>query len=69
MRMPRPFLVALPLVPGMVEDHQKDVKDVARQAEKGKDPNLEEWAGKTPPALREHLREIESIPAKVLAKE
>jgi putative membrane protein len=52
----------------MVKDHRKDVKDFERQAERGKDPSLKEWAGKTLPTLREHLREIENISAKVLAK-
>ena len=52
----------------MVQDHRQDVKDFERQAERGKDPSLKEWAGKTLPTLREHLREIENISAKVLAK-
>jgi putative membrane protein len=52
----------------MVQDHRQDVKDFERQAERGKDPTLKEWAGKTLPTLREHLREIENISAKVLAK-
>ncbi len=52
----------------MVQDHRKDVKDFERQAVRGKDLSLKEWAGKTLPTLREHLREIENISAKVLAK-
>ena len=52
----------------MVADHRQDVKDFERQAERGKDPTLKEWAGKTLPTLREHLREIENISAKVLAR-
>jgi hypothetical protein len=47
--------------------NRQDVKDFERQAERGKDPSLKEWAGKTLPTLRKHLREIESISAKVLA--
>jgi putative membrane protein len=52
----------------MVKDHRQDVKDYERQAKRGKDPSLKEWAGKTLPTLREHLREIENISANVLAK-
>ena len=53
----------------MVQDHRPDVKDFERQAaERGKDPSLKEWAGKTLPTLREHLREMKNISAKVLAK-
>jgi putative membrane protein len=52
----------------MVKDHRNDVKDFERQAVRGKDLSLKEWAGKTLPTLREHLREIENISAKVLAK-
>jgi putative membrane protein len=52
----------------MVKDHRKDVKEFERAASSAKDPAVKAWAGKTLPTLREHLREVENISAKVLAK-
>jgi putative membrane protein len=52
----------------MVKDHRKDVKAFEQEAGRAKDPDLKAWIDKTLPTLREHLREIENISAKVLAK-
>ena len=40
----------------MVEDHEKAVKLFRRQSEKGDNPELKQFAGKTLPALEEHLK-------------
>jgi putative membrane protein len=52
----------------MVKDHRKDVKEFEQQATRAKDPDLKARVDKTLPTLHEHLREIENISAKVLAK-
>jgi putative membrane protein len=52
----------------MVKEHRKDVKEFEQQATRAKDPDLKAWVDKTSPTLHEHLREIENISAKVLAK-
>lgn len=40
----------------MVDDHEKDVKKFRRQAEKGQNAELKQFAGKTTPILEEHLK-------------
>jgi putative membrane protein len=52
----------------MVKDHRKDVKEFERASTSAKDPAVKAWAGKTLPTLREHLREVENLSAKVLTK-
>ena len=52
----------------MVKDHRKDVKAFEQQATRAKDPDLKAWIDKALPTLRDHLKMIETISAKVLAK-
>lgn len=52
----------------MVKDHRHDVKEFERASGRAKDQDLKAWIDKTLPTLRDHLREIENISAKVLAK-
>jgi putative membrane protein len=52
----------------MVKDHRRDVKEFERASGSAKDPDLKTWIDKTLPTLRDHLREIENISAKVQAK-
>ncbi len=52
----------------MVKDHRKDVKEFERHSARNKDPELKAWVDKTLPTLRDHLREIENISVKILAK-
>jgi len=40
----------------MVKDHEKDVKEFRKQAEKAKDPDVKNFAAKTLPTLQEHLQ-------------
>jgi putative membrane protein len=44
-----------------VDDHKKDIKEFEKQAEKGSDPALKEFAQNTLPALRQHLETAETI--------
>jgi putative membrane protein len=55
-------------VEAMVKDHRKDVKAFEQQSMRAKDPDLKAWVDKTLPTLRDHLKMIENISAKVLAK-
>jgi putative membrane protein len=52
----------------MVKDHQKTVKRFQAQAGQTKDEAVKKWVDKTLPTLREHLKEIQSVAAKVQAK-
>ena len=52
----------------MVKDHRKDVKEFERQSTRAKDTDLKAWVDKTLPTLRDHLKMIENISAKVPAK-
>ncbi len=52
----------------MVKDHRKDVKEFERHSARNKDSELKAWVDKTLPTLRDHLREIENISVKILAK-
>jgi putative membrane protein len=49
----------------MVEDHQKDVQEFTDQAQKAKDPDVKQWAGKTLPTLQKHLEKAQQIDAKL----
>ena len=45
----------------MVKDHKKDVADFNRERTSGKDNEVKQFAGKTLPTLKEHLKKAESI--------
>jgi putative membrane protein len=45
---------------GMVGDHRSDIKKFQNQSQKGKDPALREFATKTLPTLKEHLKLAEA---------
>jgi putative membrane protein len=45
----------------MVKDHKKDVADFNRESTSGKDSEVKQFAGKTLPTLKEHLKQAESI--------
>jgi len=45
----------------MVKDHEAAVELFASEAQSGQDADLKEWAGKTLPTLREHLRMAKSL--------
>jgi putative membrane protein len=40
----------------MVDDHERDVKEVEKASRDVKDPELRAWASRTLPILQEHLR-------------
>jgi putative membrane protein len=48
----------------MVEDHKKDVALFEKESKSGKDSNVKQFAAKTLPTLREHLRMAEDIASK-----
>jgi putative membrane protein len=45
----------------MVKDHKKDVAEFNRESTNGKDNDVKQFAGKTLPTLKEHLKQAESI--------
>lgn len=45
----------------MIEDHEKGIEDVERQAENANDPAVKSWAAKTLPTMRQHLERAKSI--------
>ncbi len=45
----------------MVKDHKKDVAEFNRESTSGKDNAVKEFAAKTLPTLKEHLKKAESI--------
>ena len=45
----------------MVRDHKKDVSDFARESSAGGDTQVKEFAAKTLPTLKEHLKQAEGI--------
>ena len=45
----------------MVKDHKKDVADFARESNRAKDPDVKQFASKTLPTLKDHLKEAEGI--------
>jgi putative membrane protein len=49
----------------MVRDHNKDVKEFQKQAQKGRDADLKSWAGKTLPVLQEHEQQAKQMSASV----
>jgi putative membrane protein len=48
-------------VKSMVKDHQEDVKEFQKEADKGKDPQIKNFAAQTLPVLQQHLSKIQSI--------
>lgn len=48
-------------VNGMLQDHQKDVKEYQDEAQNGQDPQVKQWAGKMVPKLQEHLQKVEAL--------
>src|SRR5438270_2570800 len=50
---------------GMVKDHEEDVKEFKKEATKGKDPQLRQFAAQTTPILEGHLEMAKSTNAKV----
>src|SRR5262245_15503659 len=47
----------------MVKDHDKDVKEFQREADRAKDPDLKAWAAKTLPTVQEHQQQIKQMSA------
>ena len=45
----------------MVKDHEKDVKEFQKAADKSDDADLKAWAGKTLPTLQTHLDKAKEI--------
>jgi putative membrane protein len=45
----------------MVEDHQQVIAAFERETKQGQDQDLKDWASKTLPTLREHLRMAQEI--------
>ncbi len=45
----------------MVKDHKKDVADFNRESTSAKDPEVKQFAAKTLPTLKDHLKEAEGI--------
>src|SRR5712692_6053174 len=48
----------------MVKDHKKDVKEFQKEATKGKDADLRNWANQKLDALRQHLQAAQGIQAR-----
>ncbi|MGI8495399.1 MAG: DUF4142 domain-containing protein [Pyrinomonadaceae bacterium] len=48
-------------VPGMVEDHEKDVADFQKQSESASNGDVKAFAANTLPTLKSHLEQIKSI--------
>ena len=55
-------------VAAMLEDHQKDVKEFAREASTGTDTDVKAFAGKTLPTLKAHLQQVQELSKTVAAK-
>lgn len=49
----------------MVKDHKKDIAEFEKASKSAKDPQVKEFAGKTLPTLREHLKMAQSAEAAV----
>jgi len=52
-------------ISGMVDDHEKDVKEFEKASKDAKDPDLKAWAAKTLPTLQDHLKMAKDTKAKV----
>jgi putative membrane protein len=50
---------------GMVEDHEKDVKEFEKASKDAKDPDLKAWATKTLPTLQDHLKMAKEAKSKL----
>jgi|SRR5579875_3759612 len=48
-------------VKAMVKDHQEDIKEFQKESDKGKDPQIKNFASQTLPVLQQHLSKIQSI--------
>ncbi|HZU29794.1 MAG TPA: DUF4142 domain-containing protein [Candidatus Angelobacter sp.] len=48
-------------ISGMVEDHQKDVKEFQDAAQNAHDPDVKQWASTMVPKLQQHLQKAEAI--------
>ncbi|HEY4015813.1 MAG TPA: DUF4142 domain-containing protein [Polyangiaceae bacterium] len=51
-------------VDSMVDDHQEDVEEFAKEAKDANDPELRDWATKTLPTLQSHLQMAKDAKAK-----
>lgn len=49
----------------VVKEHKDDIKDFKKQAQKGKDAEVKDWAQKTLPALEKHLQMAQQVQQKV----
>jgi putative membrane protein len=54
-------------IDAMVDDHKDDVKKFQKEADKGKDADIQKWASKTLPTLKEHLQLAQSTEKQVKA--
>jgi putative membrane protein len=52
-------------VSGMVEDHQKDVKEFQDAAQNAHDPDVKQWASNLVPKLQEHLQKAQTLDSTV----
>jgi putative membrane protein len=52
-------------ISGMVEDHQKDVKEFQDAAQNAHDLEVRQWASNLVPKLREHLQKAETLDSKL----
>lgn len=48
-------------VKAMIKDHEEDIKEFRKEADKGKDPQVKAFASRTLPVLQSHLASIKSI--------
>lgn len=49
----------------VVKEHKDDIKDFKKQAQKGKDADIKNWAQKTLPALEKHLQMAQQMQQQV----
>lgn len=52
-------------ISGMVDDHEKDVKEFEKASKDAKDPDLKAWATKTLPTLQDHLKMAKEAKSKL----
>lgn len=45
----------------MIDDHEKDVRELENKAENASNPDVKAWAAKTLPTVRQHLERAKSI--------